>query len=103
MAYRQTVNDRTEEAVADQSGLRVESLLTPDSVAPTGLLLDRPLTRPYIEGRIGRYAMAEVVTFTAAEVAFVLREPVKAIKKAFDEGPVQAKLVKKPGGTVRAV
>jgi len=26
--------------------------------------------------------MAEAVEFTAAEVAFVLREPVKAIKKA---------------------
>ena len=41
--------------------------------------------------------------FTAAEVAFVLREPIKLIKKALDDGPVQAKLVPKAGGTVRAV
>ena len=47
--------------------------------------------------------MAEALAFTAAEVAFVLREPVKAIKKALDDGPVQAKLVAKAGGTVRAV
>lgn len=48
--------------------------------------------------------MAEAIEFTAAEVAFVLREPVKAIKKALDEGPVRAKLVRKAGGgAVRAV
>jgi len=47
--------------------------------------------------------MAEALAFTAAEVAFVMREPVKVIKKALDDGPVQAKLVAKPGGTVRAV
>ncbi len=48
--------------------------------------------------------MGEAVAFTAAEVAFVLREPVKAIKKALDEGPVRAKLVRKAGGSaVRAV
>jgi uncharacterized protein (DUF433 family) len=47
--------------------------------------------------------MSEAVAFTAAEVAFVLREPVKAVKKALDEGPVEAKLVKKAGGAVRAV
>jgi uncharacterized protein (DUF433 family) len=47
--------------------------------------------------------MAEEVAFTAAEVAFVLREPIRAVKKALDEGPVQAKLVKKSGGAVRAV
>jgi uncharacterized protein (DUF433 family) len=47
--------------------------------------------------------MNEAAAFTAAEVAFVLREPVKAVKKALDEGPVQAKLVRRPGGTVRAV
>jgi uncharacterized protein (DUF433 family) len=47
--------------------------------------------------------MAEALAFTAAEVAFVLREPVKTIKKALDDGPVQAKLVAKGGGTVRAV
>src|SRR5712691_10277228 len=47
--------------------------------------------------------MSEAVAFTAAEVAFVLREPVKTIKKALDDGPVQAKLVRKASGTVRAV
>ncbi|RXH15604.1 DUF433 domain-containing protein [Bradyrhizobium guangzhouense] len=47
--------------------------------------------------------MAEAPAFTAAEVAFVLREPVKAIKKALDDGPVQAKLVKKAGAAVRAI
>ena len=48
--------------------------------------------------------MAEAIDFTAAEVAFVLREPLKAVKKALDEGPVRAKLVRKAGGgTVRAV
>ena len=47
--------------------------------------------------------MAETVAFTAAEVAFVLREPLRAVKKALDEGPVRAKLVMKGGGTVRAV
>ncbi len=47
--------------------------------------------------------MTETVAFTAAEVAFVLREPLRAVKKALDEGPVRAKLVRKGGGTVRAV
>ncbi len=47
--------------------------------------------------------MSETVAFTAAEVAFVLREPVKTVKKALDEGPVQAKLVRKEGSTVRTV
>lgn len=47
--------------------------------------------------------MAESQAFTAAEVAFVMREPVKAIKKALDEGPVRATLIARPGGTVRAV
>lgn len=47
--------------------------------------------------------MSEAVTFTPTEVAFVLREPVKMVKKALDEGPVQAKLIKKAGGTVRAI
>lgn len=37
--------------------------------------------------------------FTAAEVAFVLREPVKTVKKALDSGPVRGKLVVKRGGT----
>jgi uncharacterized protein (DUF433 family) len=47
--------------------------------------------------------MLEAATFTAAEVAFVLGEPVKAVKKALDEGPVRARLIRKAGGAVRAV
>lgn len=47
--------------------------------------------------------MAEAPAFTAAEVAFVLQEPVKTVRKALDEGPVRAKLVRKPGGAVRTV
>ena len=41
--------------------------------------------------------MQKALAYTTAEVAFVLREPVKAVKKALDEGPVEAKLVHKPG------
>jgi uncharacterized protein (DUF433 family) len=47
--------------------------------------------------------MSQTAAFTAAEVAFVLREPIKAVKKALDDGPVEARLVRKPGGAVRAV
>ncbi|WP_457091113.1 DUF433 domain-containing protein [Microvirga sp. P5_D2] len=47
--------------------------------------------------------MAEAVAYTAAEAAFVLREPVRAVKKALDDGPVQARLVSKPGGPVRTI
>lgn len=47
--------------------------------------------------------MSEVLEFTAAEAAFVLREPVRAVRKALDDGPVQAKLVIKAGGSVRAI
>ena len=43
--------------------------------------------------------MDKSVAYTTAEVAFVLREPVKAVKKALDEGPVEAKLVQRPGST----
>jgi len=47
--------------------------------------------------------MSDAAEFTTAEVAFVLREPVSVIKKVLDHGPVHTKLIKKPGGTVRAV
>lgn len=47
--------------------------------------------------------MAHALAFTAAEAAFVLREPVKAVKKALDDGPIEAKLVVKASGTVRAL
>lgn len=41
--------------------------------------------------------------FTTAEAAFVLREPIKVIRKALDDGPVQARLIAKSSGAVRAV
>jgi uncharacterized protein (DUF433 family) len=47
--------------------------------------------------------MSEVHEFTAAEAAFVLGEPVRAVKKALDEGPVRARIVKKAGFAVRAI
>lgn len=47
--------------------------------------------------------MTDTNAFTAAQVAYMLREPLKAIKKALDEGPVHAKFVAKPGGSVRVV
>jgi uncharacterized protein (DUF433 family) len=47
--------------------------------------------------------MPETLSFTAAEVAFVLREPVRTVKKALDDGPVRANLVRKAGGAVRTV
>lgn len=47
--------------------------------------------------------MAHALAFTAAEAAFVLREPVKTVKKALDDGPIESKLVIKASGTVRAV
>lgn len=47
--------------------------------------------------------MTDLVAYTAPEVAFVLREPVRSVRKAFDDGPVEPKLVRKPGGMVRAV
>jgi uncharacterized protein (DUF433 family) len=47
--------------------------------------------------------MTKVARFTAAEVAYVLEEPVRAVKKALDAGPVQSVLVPRPGGSVRAI
>lgn len=41
--------------------------------------------------------MQRASAYTTAEVAFLLREPIKAVKKALDEGPVEAKLVHKRG------
>ena len=41
--------------------------------------------------------MQRASAYTTAEVAFLLRVPIKAVKKALDEGPVEAKLVHKPG------
>jgi uncharacterized protein (DUF433 family) len=47
--------------------------------------------------------MAQVVQFTAAEAAFVLRESVRAVKKALDAGPVRPVLLRKAGAPVRAI
>jgi uncharacterized protein (DUF433 family) len=47
--------------------------------------------------------MREVREFTPTEAAFVLREPVRAVRKALDDGPVRARLVARPGGRVRAI
>jgi uncharacterized protein (DUF433 family) len=41
--------------------------------------------------------------FTAAEAAFVLREPVRAVKKALDAGPVRPVLLRRAGASVRAI
>jgi uncharacterized protein (DUF433 family) len=46
---------------------------------------------------------SEMVKFTAAEAAFVLREPVKAVKKALDAGPVRPVLLHRAGVPVRAI
>jgi uncharacterized protein (DUF433 family) len=48
-------------------------------------------------------AMAEQTQFTAAEAAFVLREPVKAVKKALDRGPVRPVLQPRSGSAVRVI
>jgi uncharacterized protein (DUF433 family) len=47
--------------------------------------------------------MAHTAQFTAAEAAFVLREPVRAVKKALDSGPVRPLLLRRAGSSVRAI
>ena len=47
--------------------------------------------------------MARTIQFTAAEAAFVLREPVRAVKKALDAGPVRPTLLRRAGAPVRAI
>src|SRR5260221_12343272 len=47
--------------------------------------------------------MPQIAKFTAAEAAFVLREPVRAIKKALDSGPIRPVLVTRVGAPVRAI
>jgi uncharacterized protein (DUF433 family) len=47
--------------------------------------------------------MAHTTQFTAAEAAFVLREPVRAVKKALDAGPVRPVLLRRAGASVRAI
>ncbi len=41
--------------------------------------------------------------FTAAEAAFILREPVRVVKKSLDLGPVRPVLVRRAGASVRAI
>jgi uncharacterized protein (DUF433 family) len=41
--------------------------------------------------------------YTAAEAAFVLREPVRSVKKSLDLGPVRPVLVRRAGTPVRAI
>lgn len=47
--------------------------------------------------------MAQTAQFTAAEAAFVLREPVRTVKKALDAGPVRLVLLRRAGASVRAI
>jgi uncharacterized protein (DUF433 family) len=47
--------------------------------------------------------MADTAQFTAAEAAFVLREPVRVVKKSLDLGPVRPVLVRRAGIPVRAI
>jgi uncharacterized protein (DUF433 family) len=47
--------------------------------------------------------MKKLAQFTAAEAAYVLEEPVRMVKKALDAGPVRSTLVRRPGGSVRAI
>jgi uncharacterized protein (DUF433 family) len=47
--------------------------------------------------------MAHSAQYTATEAAFVLREPVRAVKKALDAGPVRPVLLRRAGAPVRAI
>ncbi len=47
--------------------------------------------------------MAHIAQFTAAETAFVLREPIRTVKKALDAGPVRPVLLRRAGASVRAI
>lgn len=47
--------------------------------------------------------MGQTLQLTAAEAAFVLEEPLRAIKKALDEGPIRPALVRRAGARVRAL
>lgn len=47
--------------------------------------------------------MAQTAQFTVAEVAFVLREPIRAVKKALEAGPVRPVLLRRAGAPIRAI
>lgn len=47
--------------------------------------------------------MSDSLQFTPAEAAFVLRESIALVKKEFDAGPVQPRLVRKGGSSVRTI
>jgi uncharacterized protein (DUF433 family) len=48
-------------------------------------------------------AMEAKTQFTAGEAAFVLREPIRAVKKALDRGPVRPVLQSRSGSPVRVI
>jgi uncharacterized protein (DUF433 family) len=47
--------------------------------------------------------MTEPTEFTAAEAAFVLREPIRAVTKAWERGPVRPRLQLRSGISVRVI
>jgi uncharacterized protein (DUF433 family) len=47
--------------------------------------------------------MPAITQFTAAEAAFILREPIRAVKKALDSGPIRPVLLHRAGAPVRAI
>lgn len=47
--------------------------------------------------------MTEMTQFTAAEAAFLLREPLRAVKKALDRGPVRPRRRVSAGASVRVI
>jgi uncharacterized protein (DUF433 family) len=47
--------------------------------------------------------MTELTVFTTAEAAFVLREPIRAVTKALDRGPVRPTLRHRSGTSVRVI
>ena len=47
--------------------------------------------------------MAQTAQYTAAEAAFVLREPLRAVKKALDAGPIRPRLLRRSGAAVRTI
>jgi len=47
--------------------------------------------------------MAHAAQFTAAEPAFIMPKPVRAVKKALDAGPDRPVLLRRAGAYVRAI
>jgi len=59
--------------------------------------------RPRFWGRIESLPLPGTTHFTAAEAAFLLREPIRAVKKALDQGPVLAVHQIRSGIDVRVI